>query len=517
MFRSSEEGRSYRSSLPKRTTKSTKKSLDSFYGGPFAGFKAVDGEQRKHHHPTTGSTDVLLNHDHIQSVSTAATTSLVRTPVEIIINSLFSRVLVLRNGKGVAIQPHFDSWLQTTFGNLARNAVEQILLYGIAVVVLAPPTETGSSKRRRGAVRAVERTSIAAAAVGAATDAASTLSTPVVLQLDDPEVTVHVEMDSGVRYYTVEHESIDSEVTETPLISVTSPPTSKGLLTSPLTSVLNELSALSTVEELFVETAFQRANPVNLLQKRHGPSAGGMSIADAPNLFFDSESRQIHDEGEVQRNERLIAMAEMLNKLQTENAPPITVTSGKSIKQPEVRTHLIPNDLESAAHSMYPASESLTAISEARKDLFLRISTLFSLPHGLTLGSGSSVTGSGPQFELFHQRLATLRSEVEALLSSVYIRMGLGKDSDSIKLQPHNPACRDTATITTLHDKGLLSTEVAQEMVHEILGLDGCHMMGKREPHDGERNGGGGGVHLALRSPRASTAPSEAGDKDEAH
>ena len=163
---------------------------------------------------------------------------------------------------------------------------------------------------------------------------------------------------------------------------------------------------------------------------------------------------------------------------------------------------------------MYPASESLAAISEARKDLFLRISTLFSLPHGLTLGSGSSVTGSGPQFELFHQRLATLRSEVEALLSSVYIRMGLGSDSDSIKLQPHNPACRDTATITTLHDKGLLSTEVAQEMVHELLGIDGCHAVGKREAHDEEHSSGVGGGHLALRSPRASTAPSEVGDKD---
>jgi hypothetical protein len=87
--------------------------------------------------------------------------------------------------------------------------------------------------------------------------------------------------------------------------------------------------------------------------------------------------------------------------------------------------------------------------------------------------------------------------------------MGLGSADDVVKLQAHNPECRDVDTIIKLHEKGLLDQETASELSREAIGLDACHAnkrVSREQPHE----------HLALRSPRASTAPSEAGAQEDA-
>ena len=498
MFLSSESARSFRQSLPNRSTKSTRQSLAAFSGGPFSAFDGVEGSSRN-----VAAISTPLNTTHIQAVATAARTISVETHISVLISSLFTKVIVLRGGKAIRLTPEFDAWVQSTFGLLARTAAHELLVYGLTVVALVPP-----SKKRTLGVRALERTAASAKAVGVA-DATETLKMPVVVPLDDPDVLISIGNENGVRFYHVEHESMDSATVAEPLISVTYPPTNSGILTSPLTCVLNELSALSTVEELFVETQFQKANPVNLLQKRHGPGGGSSAGGgDLSSMFFDSESMAAHADREGERNAALVHASRIINQLQTRNAPPMSTTTGKAIAAPDIRTHIIPEQLESATHAMYPNSETLASITEARRDLFLRIGVLFSVPHGLTLGSGSSLSGSGPQFELFQTRLASVRSELETLLTACYLRMGLGQSDDVVKLQPHNPACRDVDTLIKLHEKGLLDHETASELASEAIGLDSCHANKKlaiKQQNMADDH------HHTDASPRPSTAPSEAG------
>jgi hypothetical protein len=135
-------------------------------------------------------------------VAGVAISSLVAPYIALIVRSLFASVRVVRKGKPLSLTPAFDSYIQTTFGALARDAARQLLTFGLAVAIVAPPRK----KRSRG-VRAVERPTAAAGSLGVA-GPTDTMGSPVVLPLDDPELIVSVEMEDGIRYYTVERDGI---------------------------------------------------------------------------------------------------------------------------------------------------------------------------------------------------------------------------------------------------------------------------------------------------------------------
>lgn len=86
-----------------------------------------------------------------------------------------------------------------------------------------------------------------------------------------------------------------------------------------------------------------------------------------------------------------------------------------------------------------------------------------------------------------------------------------GGFDDVIVFEKDSEPCKDAELVSKLFQAGVLEETSAKDLVANILQIERCGVH-EREAHD-EGHGTG---HLSLRSPKPSSAPSEAGaDKED--
>lgn len=285
-----------------------------------------------------------LNDTEIQAIAHASCTTPVATCVSIVLSSFFEKVTLIRTGRPVALTSEFETHVQETFGALAREVAKQLLLYGIAAVVLAPPESHKRDRegRARG-TRALERASFQAGRSGAV-DPKTKLSTPVCIDLADTTAVLELGVFDAVREYRLSSDQLSDQARESLMVSVAHAPTAGGHLTAPTVSLLSRVASLGFTESLVLSTLESQAFPTSLIQERHGPSnsreSGGGGL-NPSSMFFDQESTDVLRENEQNRGESLIDLVKRLNDYQTREQPP-KVVGDKQIKEPEPRFFMVP-------------------------------------------------------------------------------------------------------------------------------------------------------------------------------
>lgn len=473
MFKNVADSKRFREGLPNHKVGSfskggaaRKRQRKQYFDGPFAPFGM---------HTDVPHDDVTpLDDRHLSALAHASQHVAVQAHIGIIINQLFQNLVVLRGDELVSFKPDFKQYFVEIFAPLARQVANSLLVYGIAPVIVSPP--------RRGAsrgVRALQRSDFTAKLSGRA-GPFDTIGTPLVVNLGDIDnFTLQFTAVDGVKEYELVSDSLSKEALGSLMVSIVHQPTADGLCQGPLAGVLPKLALFEAYQTISLSVEEENSNPVNLLQQRHGPSSSqpGVGGVDPASLFFDREALQVHKDSEKQGMERLIELVAELNRRQTTIAPDPNENKTKTrvgdveVQRSEPRFSLIPIGLESATHSRYASCSSLNHVTEAGQTLFEQIGVLFSVPRGLTTGVGSSVSGAGPQKELFDSMLETLRGTVETVLTAVYSQM-FGVYDQHVKLVKFNPRCQDIDSIQALYAAGLLETATAQRLAAEAMGID---------------------------------------------
>jgi hypothetical protein len=456
--------------------------------------------------------ETTFNREVAVMLESASRSALLSGPLTLIQSDVLAGNLkILRSGSALKLTPHFEEWFERTFRALAAAVLKSLQLFGIAAIVLAPPAR---AKPRRRGVRALQRGDAQLRhnpdAMGAA---AASVGTPVCLSLTSDTVELTWETYNGIREYSLKSDNFDEHILENVLVSVLEPPNDQGYPTTAVAGVLTEVSMQSAFETVALDVALENARPLQLVQRRHGPSGSAIvgGGATGVNLFFDSESQQIVDDNKEKESKTLIDQVRELNRLQTTAQEPLKVgTIAKETDPP--RIFQLHPDLETATHATAASGPSLTELATLRASIFESVSLAVGAPAGLIRGSTAHSTGDLQQ-QLFAHRCDALRGEIENVLTATYHSM-FGSYDDSVIFEKDSEPCKDAELISRLFQSGVLEGETARSLVAGILQVERCGVH-ERETRDGEHNGGGGGGrHLALRSPAPSNAPSEVGDKD---
>jgi len=433
------------------------------------------------HSSLLGSSFVAIDSNSIATLHEISTKCPeVAAGIQTVIGSAFSSISFNRNDKHIQLTEAFGHWCQTIFSTLARDALRSMLMFGVCVVVTRAP----SSKDEGVGIRALER--VSAAANAAKTKGPyETTPMPVVLQLDDPDLSLGYTVVEGLRLWKVSHACISDSVTKDAIVSVVNQP-SGPLLTAPLVSILDEYANIVLLENLHLDVALDACSPLQMLQRRHGPStSAGSTGLDVSNLFFDTESQCIGRRRREEEAEYLIETAKALNREQLrglDDANPTRRTeTGKAVSYPAVREYVINPDLETATHSKSPtAIANMRDLIEARRLLAEHVNGILGVPDKMLGGNSRIAANNDPQTQLFNARLDVLRREVDSLATACWLKMGLASsdplDMDTVRCIPPQPKCQDTNVIMAVYAAGLLDQETAKNLVREALGLDVCHV-----------------------------------------
>jgi hypothetical protein len=279
-------------------------------------------------------TEVAFHRETAKMIESASQTTLLSGPLTLIQSDVLSgRLKILRNGAAVELTPAFTEWFEKTFRALAAATLRSLQLFGMAVVVIAPPTPP--SRRPRG-VRALQRGD---AQRRRQPDAPAPVGTPVCLPLTSDSVELTFTTFNGIREYTINADNFDDVVLDTAIVSVLDAPSEHGLPTTAVAGVLNEVFTESALQTVVLDVALEHARPLQFVQKRHGPSGpGGGSVigggAHGLGLFFDSESQAIVDETKEKEAKALVDQVKELNRLQTSVHEPLKVGNVQKEAEP---------------------------------------------------------------------------------------------------------------------------------------------------------------------------------------
>lgn len=142
---------------------------------------------------------------------------------------------------------------------------------------------------------------------------------------------------------------------------------------------------------------------------------------------------------------------------------------------PGVREYIIQEDLETATHSRAPSvTTTMADIVNARQQLAMHANSIFGVPTVNTGGGSRMTTQNDPEQSRFNARLDVLRREVETILTSCWLRLGLGSsnphDIDTVRLYPAQSRCQDPELVIKVFKEGLLDQTTASLLIREALG-----------------------------------------------
>lgn len=446
---------------------------------------------------------VSVDKQHLRALDLVSKHVLMAAPITMVVETARGDIRVMRGEEHVALTREFQSFVSDTFQRIMFDAMRQLVVYGVCVVLVV------DRPKSRSGLQPLQRTDVAA--YGRKAKRATVDLEPVVLDLADDNVSLSFTDEGGLRSYHIEVDGVDASITSDPdrvVLSVANAPTRDGLCSSLPAGLMSEIVQYESHAALVLDVALEQARPTTLLQERHGPSAsrgGGADGLTAGNLFFDTESAEIAKRQNKERFEGVVDLLKAINQRQTTNQEP--VKAGNLQKEfAEPRLHVISQGLETATHAVTPSRASLVELTAMRRALDEEVSTAFGLPPGLLRhGDGKSTSSSNIQHEMFKQRCAVLTRACESVLSAVWHRLDFaGSVDDAIAIIPADVECRNFERIESLHSAGLLPTDVAQKLVANALNLQECVAISAASSKLGQ------GHHLGS-SPRPSAAPSEAG------
>ena len=269
---------------------------------------------------------------------------------------LGSGVVVRRQGRDVNLKPVFARHLEDVWVPFARNVIDNFLMFGFVLVSLeteSPPPFANfvkgkkqlaatSSMAPRGAKgvpkEAPTPSDVRARPAPSITDDArldkrindAKLSgggnlVPTVPDLGQYEVSfVHVGESNYLREYRVFSTNSDSVYRQdySSELFFKSPPDAAGNICSPVATVFQSASFISSLEELALQAEVVRAR--QLLVTQPALRNQGNQNLDPSNLFFDSESRAVQasaasdeDTAQAQQLATTAKLMQVINRLQT--------------------------------------------------------------------------------------------------------------------------------------------------------------------------------------------------------
>jgi len=329
---------------------------------------------------------------------------------------LGSGLSLTRNGQAVKLKPAFSAHLEKAWLPFASQVVDHALMYGFVPVSIEeeaaqsfaafrelakkrrPPTAApdGSSARTleaneapsgqpgdpQNATGGGEVVSKAPAPPPQATSSATNL-VPRVPLLGTYEIALTPAGRGGYTRRTRVFTTAPAHAyTEDPYVEVfmRSEPDSAGNVVSPLAAAFESVSFVGALKELALTAETIRATPTLVTQSvtRTGAGTGNSSALDAASLFFDAESRAVHqasqEEETSERTNQLgltVRLAAELNRLRTSNAA--TTGGGAPIAQaglpPEIpprlfalpeKQQLVPGALQPSARGVRIMRSNLT-------------------------------------------------------------------------------------------------------------------------------------------------------------
>ena len=293
----------------------------------------------EHEHSTAGVTALDPNSvTQLQILGTRC--NLVAGPMRAVLsNAVSGNVRVVRDGVRVMLQSGFDMWMQHRFLEVAQAIGHQMLLYGMAFVLVVPST------RKNDGLRPSQRMDASRRASGVAGKALPELVVP---DIGSSRVSVSWTTRNGVRYYQLDVDGVDESILESAVLIVDDPPSDTGAIQSTLSAAISDVLNLELLSTAVVDAAVELSDPCTLLQKRHGPSASSASMGPLSgiNFFSDMESENIMAGKNMERQEQQVAAVKMLNELQTRIFRPLgTDQPDPSKRNREPRTHVIPEEV----------------------------------------------------------------------------------------------------------------------------------------------------------------------------
>jgi len=258
------------------------------------------------------------------------------------------------------------------------------------------------------------------------------------------------------------------------LVFVRQHPDATGNLNSPLATVFEQGSFVHGLVEMAFTAEISRSAPSIVTQVRKAEKQTDLS---AGALFFDSESRQVHDSNDKDESQRqardLDAQAQLcrvINDLQTRSASGGSSSSKPAFAQPEVQPRLfvLPKDQELAPHVQTPQPRGdLEALVRLGIDQF---SAALGVPSSL-LFEGKFSNNSSTQLQLLNSTVSQLAKSVNSVLSRVYCAIYDDDECDErATLQLHTAPLTAAAEVTSLFTAQLIDIETALPAALHSLG-----------------------------------------------
>ncbi len=241
---------------------------------------------------------------------------------------LSSGVVVRRAGVDVVLKPTFARHLDDVWLPFARAVIDSFLMYGFVIVSLEqeaakpfapkPPSAAGSDPPDASGSRARKRP------LPKANDPASNL-VPIVPDIGQCDLSWIYTGENGYQreYHisTTNSQAVYSQDTTSEVFFKT-PPDASGNMCSPIATVFQSASFISSLEELALQAEAVRTRQM-LVTQAVQPKPGNPNL-DPQNLFFDSESRAVQASATAEEEhataQSLVMNAQLMrtiNRLQT--------------------------------------------------------------------------------------------------------------------------------------------------------------------------------------------------------
>lgn len=297
---------------------------------------------------------------------------------------LSSGVNLTRSGETVKLRPAFEKHLALHWMPFARTVVDSLLKWGFVVVALEElETAPFANLKRQRTASAVGPPQTDGRSDLLRGDAASGVGNlvPVVPELGTYEVALTPTGKLGYgrrgRIFTLSPAKAYEEDPEAAVFFRTRPD-HVGNVVSPVAAAFDHVSFVNVLRSLALDAEMIRAQPTLVTQSMPRMSQSGNGAVEAANLFFDSESRAIHQQSETEEAAKQTAnlalsaaLAAQLNKERTTNHPQQTSAPAAPPLPPEKppRIFALPDRQALVPNAMSPqARTDLEALMRASNE-----------------------------------------------------------------------------------------------------------------------------------------------------
>lgn len=398
-----------------------------------------------------------------------------------------------KDRKDVELQPAFRDHLSDIWLPFAQDVIDSFLKWGMVVISYEENEDTMRrsallAKRRKlaedGRVESERGSKVSKATESALADAP--VIVPIVPMLGSYEIAFCNGGRTGYKrkYFVYSNAPGQSNIhDEEARVVVRTHPDGVGNVNSPLASVFDYGSFVSTLTELAVTAEIARSRPRMITQMRKKDH----TQLDAGNLFFDSESRAVQSGVDVEESaaqaralQMQHSLCSVINKLQTRGDVPDHNTHSfggharHSGKQP-----YMPPDVPPSLFTVPKDQEIAPAIaaSESRGDLeaLTRLSTehfsaAFGVPADLVF-SGRFSGKSTSQLSLLNTTVSQLAKAVNNVLTLAYHDIYAESSTQDVgQLQLLTSPLSATDEVLNLYQAGLIPVNLAMPAVLHAIG-----------------------------------------------